>query len=80
MLETWRRRRDRTLTPAAYEESGGVRGAVAASAGQVYGELTPEQAGTARRILLRLTRVGSLVSRGEARTTSARPVMGPADR
>ncbi|MER6711306.1 helix-turn-helix domain-containing protein [Streptomyces sp. NPDC000877] len=58
LLETWRRHRGRTLTLAAYEEAGGVRGAIAASAERVYGELSPEQARTARRILLRLIAPG----------------------
>lgn len=58
LLETWRRRRGRTLTLAAYEETGGVRGAIAASAEQVYGGLGPERARTARRILLRLIAPG----------------------
>jgi WD40 repeat protein/transcriptional regulator with XRE-family HTH domain len=58
LLETWRRRRGRTLTLSAYEEAGGVRGAIAATAEQVYGELTPEQARVARRILLRLIAPG----------------------
>ncbi|MEU0031291.1 hypothetical protein [Streptomyces sp. NPDC006335] len=58
LLETWRRRRGRTLTLAGYQETGGVRGAIAASAEQVYGGLAPEQARTARRILLRLIAPG----------------------
>ncbi|MFI9169213.1 nSTAND1 domain-containing NTPase [Streptomyces lincolnensis] len=58
LLETWRRRRGRTLTLAAYEEAGGVRGAIATTAEQVYGALSPEQARTARRILLRLIAPG----------------------
>jgi WD40 repeat protein/transcriptional regulator with XRE-family HTH domain len=58
LLETWRRRRGRTLTLAAYEEAGGVHGAIAATAEQVYGDLVPERARTARRILLRLIAPG----------------------
>ncbi|MET7688154.1 helix-turn-helix domain-containing protein [Streptomyces sp. NPDC005483] len=58
LLETWRRRRGRTLTLAGYEETGGVREAIAASAEQLYGDLAPEQARTARRILLRLIAPG----------------------
>ncbi len=46
LLETWRRRRGRTLTLAAYEEAGGVRGAIAATAEQVYGGLDEGQART----------------------------------
>jgi WD40 repeat protein/transcriptional regulator with XRE-family HTH domain len=58
LLETWRRRRGRTLTLAAYEETGGVEGAIAATAEQLYAGLSPAQARTARRILLRLIAPG----------------------
>ncbi|MFJ2237937.1 hypothetical protein [Streptomyces sp. NPDC087859] len=58
LLETWRRRRGRLLTLAAYEAAGGVRGAIAASAEQVYGQLTPEQARSARQLLLRMVEPG----------------------
>lgn len=58
LLETWRRRRGRLLTLAAYEETGGVRGAIAATAEQVYGGLSAEQGRIARRILLRLIAPG----------------------
>ncbi|WP_435281276.1 nSTAND1 domain-containing NTPase [Streptomyces koelreuteriae] len=58
LLETWRRRKGRLLTLAAYEAAGGVRGAIAASAEQVHGQLTPDQARTARLLLLRLVEPG----------------------
>ncbi|WP_371661156.1 hypothetical protein [Streptomyces sp. NBC_00280] len=58
LLETWRRRRGRLLTLAAYEAAGGVRGAIAASAEEVYGQLTPAQARTARQLLLRMVEPG----------------------
>ncbi|MER6354968.1 hypothetical protein ABT186_24930 [Streptomyces sp. NPDC001634] len=58
LLETWRRRRGRTLTVAAYEAAGGVRGAIAASAEEVYGQLSAEQASAARRLLLRMVEPG----------------------
>ncbi|NGO42071.1 nSTAND1 domain-containing NTPase [Streptomyces ureilyticus] len=58
LLETWRRRRGRLLTLAAYEETGGVRGAIAATAEEVYGGLSAEQERVARRILLRLIAPG----------------------
>ncbi|MEV6940687.1 hypothetical protein AB0N07_01410 [Streptomyces sp. NPDC051172] len=58
LLETWRRRRGRTLTMAAYEAAGGVHGAIAATAEQVYGQLSPAQARTARQVLLRLIEPG----------------------
>ncbi|MEU1850374.1 helix-turn-helix domain-containing protein [Streptomyces sp. NPDC019990] len=58
LLETWRRRKGRMLTLAAYEAAGGVRGAIAASAEEAYGELTPAQAHAARHLLLRMVEPG----------------------
>ncbi|MFD9435770.1 hypothetical protein [Streptomyces sp. NPDC060002] len=58
LLETWHRRRGRLLTLAAYEETGGVRGAIATSAEDVYGGLSSQQGHLARRILLRLIAPG----------------------
>ncbi|WP_405721078.1 helix-turn-helix domain-containing protein [Streptomyces sp. NBC_01537] len=58
LLETWRRRRGRILTLAAYEAAGGVHGAIAATAERAYGTLTPAQEGAARRLLLRLIAPG----------------------
>jgi WD40 repeat protein len=58
LLETWRRRRSRLLTLAAYEAAGGVRGAIATTAEEVYGRLTPDQARTARHLLLRMVEPG----------------------
>ena len=58
LLETWRRRRGRILTLEAYEAVGGVHGAIAATAEGVYERLTPDQARTARRLLLRLISLG----------------------
>lgn len=54
LLETWRRRRGRVLTLAGYESAGGVRGAIAATAEETYGALTPAQARAARHLLLRM--------------------------
>ncbi|WP_405730800.1 hypothetical protein OG607_31805 [Streptomyces sp. NBC_01537] len=58
LLETWQRRRGRTLTMAAYEAAGGVHGAIAATAERVYGELSPAQALKAQQVLLRLIEPG----------------------
>ncbi|MFI6283375.1 helix-turn-helix domain-containing protein [Streptomyces sp. NPDC051018] len=58
LLETWRRRRGRTLTLNAYEAIGGLHGAIADTAEHAYSELTPAQARHARRILLRLISPG----------------------
>ncbi|AMW08196.1 hypothetical protein A4E84_00770 [Streptomyces qaidamensis] len=75
LLETWRRRRGRTLTLAAYEEAGGVRGAIAATAEQVYGDLDEDQARTARRILLRLIAPGDRTA--DTRRPASRSELGP---
>lgn len=75
LLETWRRRRGRTLTLAAYEEAGGVHGAIAATAEQLYGELAPEQARIARRVLLRLIAPGD--GAADTRRPAPRAELGP---
>jgi DNA-binding SARP family transcriptional activator len=54
LLETWKRRRGQTLTFAGYSESGGVYGAIAQTAEQVFHQqLTGEQQAIARNIFLR---------------------------
>ncbi|MFE0426570.1 DNA-binding protein, partial [Streptomyces sp. NPDC058953] len=68
LRETWRRRRGRVLTTAAYEASGGAHGAIARTAEDVYAELTREQRDLARLVLLRL------VTPGEGSPDSRRPV------
>ncbi|MFJ5305442.1 hypothetical protein [Streptomyces sp. NPDC088350] len=68
LRETWRRRRSGVLTLAAYEEAGGVHGAIARAAEEVYGRLTPDQAGTAQRLLL------ALIAPGEGGPDTRRPV------
>ncbi|MDG5804698.1 hypothetical protein P9869_18895 [Streptomyces ossamyceticus] len=54
LLETWRRRKGRMLTVAGYEAAGGLNGAIAATAEEVYGGLSPDQARAARHLLLRM--------------------------
>ncbi|MDX3575703.1 helix-turn-helix domain-containing protein [Streptomyces sp. FL07-04A] len=58
LLETWHRRKGRMLTLAAYEATGGVRGAIAASAEEVYGQLTTDRRRAARELLLRMIEPG----------------------
>ncbi|MET7738129.1 hypothetical protein ABZT02_43620 [Streptomyces sp. NPDC005402] len=58
LLETWRRRKGRVLTLGTYQAAGGVRGAIAATAEEVYEQLTEAQAHAARRLLLRLIEPG----------------------
>ncbi|HEX6345159.1 hypothetical protein [Umezawaea sp.] len=54
LLETWRRRERGTLTLDGYRASGGVAGAVAATAESTYAELSPRGQVVARSVLLRL--------------------------
>ncbi|WUW05285.1 hypothetical protein OG587_42230 [Streptosporangium sp. NBC_01469] len=58
LLETWRRRRGNTLTLAGYQSSGGIRGALAQTAENLYTALTQEQRHQARDLFLRLTALG----------------------
>jgi WD40 repeat protein/DNA-binding SARP family transcriptional activator len=57
LLELWQNREGRRLRLAAYEHTGGVRGAVARLADDAYGRLDDAQQALARRILLRLVDV-----------------------
>nr|WP_055568017.1 hypothetical protein [Streptomyces atriruber] len=76
LLETWLRRRGRTLTVQGYEAAGGVHGAIAQTAEDFYTRLAPDRAETARHILLRLITPGDgapdtrrPIGRGELATT-----------
>ena len=57
--QAWRNRAGETLTLADYERTGGIEGAVAASAQRVYDGLTPAQQAAARQVFLRLTATSS---------------------
>ena len=58
LLESWQHRHGRTLTLTAYQQTGGVRGAVARLAERAWLGLTPGEQAVAHRILLRLTGPG----------------------
>jgi WD40 repeat protein/DNA-binding SARP family transcriptional activator len=58
LLELWQRRNGRRLHLAAYEESGGVRGAVARLAEDAFRQLAPAQRPVARNVLMRLVTEG----------------------
>ncbi|MFI6438687.1 hypothetical protein [Streptomyces sp. NPDC050759] len=66
--EVWRRRTGKTLTLAAYEAVGGVRGAVAHTAEAVHARCAPAEAAALRRLLLRL------VNPGDGTEDTRRPV------
>jgi transcriptional regulator with XRE-family HTH domain len=57
--QSWRCRTGQTLTLAGYERTGGIEGAVAASAQRAYEHLTPGQQAAARQVFLRLTATSS---------------------
>jgi WD40 repeat protein/transcriptional regulator with XRE-family HTH domain len=57
--QAWRSRAGETLTLADYERTGGIDGAVAASAQRVYDALTPAQQAATRQVFLRLTATSS---------------------
>jgi tetratricopeptide (TPR) repeat protein len=59
LLETWVRRRGRTMTLSGYKESGGVRGAIAQTAEAIFQKrLSEAQRPVARMIFVRLTELG----------------------
>jgi WD40 repeat protein/DNA-binding SARP family transcriptional activator len=58
LRQTWQRREGRTLTVAGYRASGGIRGAVAQSAEQLYEQAPPDQRPILRDLLLRLVAPG----------------------
>jgi WD40 repeat protein len=58
LLESWQRRRGRTLSLAAHRQAGGVHGAVARLAERAWQQLEPEEQAVARRVLLRLAGPG----------------------
>jgi WD40 repeat protein len=57
LLTTWERATRGRLTVAGYAATGGIQGAVASTAEEVYKELTPAQQHLARQIFLRLVHV-----------------------
>ncbi|MFB4262041.1 hypothetical protein [Nonomuraea sp. GTA35] len=58
LREVWRRRTGKMLTLDAYESVGRVHGAISHTAEELHAGLSPAQAATARRILLRLIHPG----------------------
>ena len=56
---TWQQRNGRLLTVAGYRRTGGIRGAIAATAERAYTRLSPSEQRIAQQILLRLVQVGT---------------------
>jgi len=68
LLETWQRRRGRTMTLSGYISSGGVRGAIAETAETVFtDQFTRDQQSIARGIFLRLTELSDEASMADTR-------------
>ncbi|MFG3295824.1 hypothetical protein ACGF3G_44450 [Streptomyces sp. NPDC048179] len=74
LREVWRRRTAKTLTLAAYEAVGGVRGAVAHTAEELHGRCTPAEAAALRALLLRLVNPGD--GTGDTRRPARRAELG----
>ncbi|MER5890217.1 hypothetical protein ABT160_40860 [Streptomyces sp. NPDC001941] len=68
LRETWRRRQGRTLSLASHHAAGGLHGAIAQTAEDLYARLTPAQARAARRVLL------ALITPGDGTPDTRRPV------
>lgn len=67
LLELWKRRNGHVLSKEAYDDIGGVHGALAHTAEEFFAQLTVEQASQARALLLRL------IVPGEGTPDTARP-------
>ena len=65
LTEIWQRREGRRLTNRAYNELGGVTGALARRAEAEFARLSPEEQTGVRRLLSRLVRVGRPEEAGE---------------
>ncbi len=78
LRETWLRREGRTLTVSAYRASGGIRGAVAKSAEEVYRRTAPDQRHLLRDTMLRLVMPGTDGEPVRSRIARRRVVSGPA--
>jgi WD40 repeat protein/class 3 adenylate cyclase len=79
LLETFERRRGRTLTLSGYAESGGVAGAIAQTADTVYGAFSPEEQAIARNIFLRLTELGEEGTQDTRRRVAPRELLRTAE-
>ena len=74
LLETWKRRSGRMLTFAGYAQAGGVHGAIAHTAEQVFTQrLNEQQQKIAKYIFLRLTELGDKYTRRRADMSELMP-------
>jgi WD40 repeat protein/energy-coupling factor transporter ATP-binding protein EcfA2 len=79
LLTTWELSRGGRLTVADYRASGGIQGAVAASAEDVYVDLTPAQQDLTRRIFTRLVHVADDTADTRRRVSKSELQLGNSD-
>lgn len=77
LLELWERRRAGMLTLEGYMQAGGVQGALAQRADEIFEQLSPAEQQIARRVLLRLTQPGEGTE--DTRRRANRSELAPAD-
>src|SRR5581483_10588835 len=77
LLELWERRHGRLLRLEGYRDAGGVQGAIARRAEDVYGSLDERQQALVRQILPRLTRPGEGTTDTRRRATLDEIVTNP---
>nr|WSW57930.1 helix-turn-helix domain-containing protein [Streptomyces sp. NBC_00998] len=82
LMATWQRREGATLTVAGYEDTGGIRGAVAHTAESAFARLYPAEQRTIRRILMALVHVadGAGATRRRTDRTALMEQLADADR
>ncbi|MCY0937155.1 helix-turn-helix domain-containing protein [Streptomyces sp. H34-S4] len=79
LMATWQRREGSTLTVAGYSYAGGIQGAVARSAEQVFARLYPAEQRMVRRLLVRLVHIADGAGPTRRRMSRAALLEGQAD-
>ena len=79
LVETWERREGRTLAVAGYNASGGIRGAVAQSAEEIYESIPPGRRVVLCDLMLRLVTSGPEGEPVRSRLPRRLVVTGPED-
>ncbi|MFN8109263.1 MAG: serine/threonine-protein kinase [Thermoleophilia bacterium] len=79
LTEVWQRRRGNRLTIDGYEASGGLEGALAQRADDTQSSLAPEEQAVARRVLVRMVRVGEGTDDTRRRVSTPDLALSPAD-
>ena len=79
LYESWARRDGRLLTLAGYRAAGGVRGAIANTAEQVFLACNPPEQALMRQVFLQLTELGEATEDTRRRVPLAELVAGDGD-